>query len=43
MTQKMSHDDARTQARTLGLREDREGVHRDLWQAAKKLENTGEE
>ena len=29
-------DVARIRARTLGLREDRDGTHRDLWQAAQK-------
>jgi protein tyrosine phosphatase (PTP) superfamily phosphohydrolase (DUF442 family) len=34
----LADDAARTQARGLGLREDREGLHREMWQAAQKIE-----
>jgi protein tyrosine phosphatase (PTP) superfamily phosphohydrolase (DUF442 family) len=33
----MSDEGARLRAAGLGLREDREGLHRDMWQAARKL------
>jgi protein tyrosine phosphatase (PTP) superfamily phosphohydrolase (DUF442 family) len=35
--QKASDDDARTQARALGLRENRNGLHQEMWDAARKL------
>src|SRR5262249_54511147 len=34
--QDVGHDQALQQAKALGLREDREGTHRDMWLAAQK-------
>jgi protein tyrosine phosphatase (PTP) superfamily phosphohydrolase (DUF442 family) len=35
--QKAPDDEARRQARVLGLNEDREGTHREMWNAAQKF------
>lgn len=37
--QQADEEKARMQANSLGLREDREGLHRDMWQAAQKVAN----
>jgi protein tyrosine phosphatase (PTP) superfamily phosphohydrolase (DUF442 family) len=39
----MGDEAARQKARTLGLREDREGLHQEMWQAAKKYLGDKEE
>jgi protein tyrosine phosphatase (PTP) superfamily phosphohydrolase (DUF442 family) len=37
LAQDVGHDQALQQAKALGLREDREGTHRDMWLAAQKF------